>query len=287
MDSIFVLLIFRHTDFISTYLSLLKEFHKKLDASNLLFTTSSEVGLKSDLKAEDFLSISTYCDIITIFHPYLSVKNENDAFLNRNITYIRDYIWNLVRLGIAPIKIIVGLPLDSPKFIATIDNDNDSKLETYVDYNMACDLLTQEHERDWVNSFNEQAGLSVAIKYDVKINKKFTMILESSRAIANKLRFGMKMINFGGVMLHTLDKDDIGGKCGFEIDTWEDFETIDGVNLHFPERSETFFTLLRTINETIDVVFDEIEQEKHPSRSSCNSVGAMVLISGFFTYLLL
>lgn len=243
--------------------------------------------MNSDLKAEDFPNIWTYCDIISVLHPYLAVKNENDAFLNRNITYIEDYILSLVRLGIGPKKIILGLPFNSPKFVATISNEDDSKLETSVDYNVACDLLTSEHEREWVKTFNDQAGLSVAVKYDRQKDKKYTMVLESSRAIANKLRFGLKIINFGGVMVHRLDGDDIGAKCGFEIDTWDDFKPIEGVKLNFPERSDTFFTLLRTINETIEVVLDEIEQEKHPSQSSRNSVGAMVLISGIFVYLLL
>lgn len=85
-------------------------------------------------------------------------------------------------------------------------------------------------------------------------------VIDSSRSIANKVRFAMKR-GLTGVAMDFLDFDDVFGKCGIDNDTFEDFKPIEGVTLKFPKRTDPTFLLLRTVNEAIDVTMDEIKQE--------------------------
>jgi len=77
--------------------------------------------------------------------------------------------------------------------------------------------------------------------------------------VANQMRFMVRR-NLAGTVAVTIDRDDFSGNCPLESDTFEDFLTDEGVSLDFPERNETTFPLLRTINEAITVSLDELSQ---------------------------
>lgn len=89
------------------------------------------------------------------------------------------------------------------------------------------------------------------------------MIVESRRSIANKVRFAMKR-GLAGIMPVYIPYDDIDGYCPMDNveDTYGDFKTSNGVNLTLPVLREPNVSFLFTINEAIDMTFDEITQEE-------------------------
>lgn len=152
-------------------------------------------------------------------------------------------------------KIVVGFDFDGPEFITSNDA---TKLNGFVDYNTICGLLSTEN---WQNSIDDKSGVAIAKCKTNERNEEISIVFESSRFIANAIKYAMNR-NFGGAMTGLLQKDCVRGKCDFDANTWADFKPAAGINLNIPQRNDSTFPLLKTINEAIEVTLDESYQQE-------------------------
>lgn len=90
-----------------------------------------------------------------------------------------------------------------------------------------------------------------------RATKNTFVILESSRSIANKVRFAVKR-GLAGVAAVHMQFDDYLGVCAKNDDTFVDFQPAESAILNIPQRNDSTFPLLCTINEAIDLTLDEI-----------------------------
>ena len=85
---------------------------------------------------------------------------------------------------------------------------------------------------------------------------------DTSRSIANKVRFGVRQ-ELGGFMIWSLDTDDFLGKCPMDKDTYADYgeaEKQESFNQILKTRTNKNFPLLRTINEAVSIASEEWEK---------------------------
>lgn len=254
------LFIFRDENFISNLKSLFHGLSVKLKESNRLFTSSCDVLQGSDIELIKLSSLFKIADFNTVFNSYSHVNNEKDALEARSFSTITEYNDDLLRIfnthqQIERYKIVIGFPFDSPQFIRM---DNDTKLNRFVDYNTICELLSNE---DWEKSFDNESGLSIARSKMNEKGEELSVVFESSRSIANVMRYAVKR-EFGGAMISLLHKDDVHGKCGFEEDTWTDFNADKGISLNISKRSDPTYPLLKTVNEAIEVTLDALYKQE-------------------------
>lgn len=269
---------FRNSDNPRTLKPLLGELHKKLNESSRLLIASCDLGNGAEMDEVDVALFYRVSDFIALFHSYPNARGVNEAFLVRNISYIENHIKTITGYTstlFAELHFLIGISFESPEFITTISNGQ-SKLSRWLDYNDVCELPLNGNGQKWTKSFDNITDLTVAKSKTVEPGEEHTVVFESSRSVANKLRISLY---FGGVMISALHKDDVRGKCGFETDTWDDFKPKDGSMLNIPKRNETSFTLLRTMNEAMDILTN-----KKPSSSTYNTVNLVALFGGILTF---
>lgn len=186
-----------------------------------------------------------------------------------NVEYTVDY---LIKLGAPPAKIILGLPLYGRTFIT---NHNDGNFDDpsndygfqgnftrengFMGYNEVC-LLLSNPQSGWKRSWDAATNEGVARWKNAATGETRVVVYDSTRSIANKIRFAMKR-KLGGSMVWSVDTDDFHGDCDIDEDTYSDFKPAAGINLIFPKRYNANYPLLRTINEATVIALDEITQE--------------------------
>lgn len=260
-------------------MKLLNDLQRKLNETSHLLTSSYIVGNGSDISESDFPALIDACDFVAIFHGYLNVNNAFDAYKARQKALIEEFFDNILKnINSMSHKILIGLPFASPECVL----NPKAFLYKMIGYNVVCDIITKRNNSRLDRDF-KPIDLAYTLQFDSKTKINSEIVFECSRSIANKIRFAMKR-RLGGTMISSLHDDDVDGKCGFEVDTWHDFKSSKTVTLHIPVRNNTTFTLLRTINEAINVTLDEIQQDT--SHSTRHLVSGMVLVSGFLAYLL-
>lgn len=263
-------------------MQLISGVNVKLKETSRWLTSTYAVG--SDLKEYNFAELSKHYDHITYIYAYPNVHTAKDAIKVRNISHILDQIEALTAMDIPPSKIIIGLPFGSPQFIMTLIN-SESKFEGAISYIAMCNMWSNERKYKWLKSFNEDAGLAIAQSQKYHTGDVHSIVFDSSRSIANKLRYAMKK-GLGGVTTGFLHADDIHGHCDLDTDTWHDFKPIDGVILNIPQRNVSTFPLIRTISEAIEVTMDELVQEiQLHSNTPCHTVGVALLIGSILSFL--
>lgn len=187
---------------------------------------------------------------------------------NMNIEFTIDY---LIKLGASPSKIVLGLPFYGRTFITGHDgNFEDPSNEIgfpgiytrengFMGYNEICVLLSDKSS-GWKRSWDSATGQAVAKLKNPATGETKVVVFDSSRSVANKVRFAMKY-NLGGSMVWSVDTDDFLGDCLTDNDVFADFKPAAGVKLNFPKRFNANYPLLRTINEATVVALDEIAME--------------------------
>lgn len=249
--------------FIKYFISLISGLKDRLSDHTL--TSTYTIG--SDIKAYHFPELSKFYDLVTILHSYNKVNSTSDALKARDFNYITKNIDTLISMGVPASKIVLGLPYDSPKFITTLST-SESRFSELVDYNTICRLLSSNNGKNWHKSFDSDAGLAIAQSKQYLNDEIYSIVFESSRSIANKLRFAMKQ-GLSGAMTDLIHKDDIHGKCeGFDSDIWSDFKPVYGWEI--PERNDSTLPLLKSINEAIEVTLDEMHKDELVETNSDN-----------------
>lgn len=287
------------------FLNLLKQLKEKFHETNLLLTSSYIVGKGSDINEKHFPALAESSDFVAIFHSYMTYDNYMDANKARDLAYIEEYFGDIlsnINMNDKN-KILIGLPFQSPEFVL----NPKSFLNRMVDFNTVCDLITLPDKSDLSKTLL-RSDLAYTLRYDAQTKINSEIVFECSRSVANKMRFAVGL-GMGGAMISGLHHDDIAGKCGFETYTWKDFEDVMTAIRTRTDKTRTF-TLLRTINEAIEVIWKELQpipttgnsqgnapankqqntttnNNNKPSHSARNSICVSALIGGIAIYLLL
>lgn len=150
-----------------------------------------------------------------------------------------------ITLGMPRAKIILGLQL-----LPTVFDHFSSDVEKF-DYSQVCVLNDKYDATRGLNTAKKPMPILWTFLPE---NERY--IFESSRSIANKVRFAVRR-DLGGIMAFSINYDDFEGKCNSENDTFADFKSATSVALNVPEAKNTTFPLLHTMNEAIVVAMDE------------------------------
>lgn len=176
----------------------------------------------------------------------------DEAYELYDTTKVENKLNELLELGVSPSKIILSLPFSGAGFIDG-SNGTNATFDRMYGYNVVCQMLAYRPWY-WKKSYSNSS------LYILRNKSNKTIIIDSSRSIANKVRFAIKR-NSAGFLPEAITLDDFNCYCESDTDTFKDFKTIDGVVLKFPKRINHRLPLLHTINEAIDLTLDEMAQE--------------------------
>lgn len=256
-------------------LTFLSELKRSFDQSKLQLTTTIVVSDSFVYTSYNLPELSKSMESINFVLDYkqsamiFKIDHAINLLSTRNV---QNKIGNLISSGVPPVKIVMSVHFTGPGFVKAMNgHGEDLKFQTIYGYDEICN----EHPLKWQKSYTNS---KLAILKS-RGNDNITVLIESSRSIANKVRFAVKHSLAGVVAMH-VPVDDYHGKCAIEKDIFEDFKPANGAVLSFPTRNDTTFPFLRTINEAIKVAVDEIRQESdskiplNPSQGNGNENGA-------------
>lgn len=230
--------------------------NSKFTQSNLTLMVSISVSKYIDYKIYNIPALSQVVEFINFAYKYRwwpKGYRMNEAYELYSKSNVENKLNELLGLGVPSSKIILSLPFSGAGFIDALNDTNNAKFERMYGYNVVCQMLAYRPWY-WEKSY-DNSNL-----YILRSKSNQTVIIDSSRSIANKVRFAIKQ-NLAGFMAEAITLDDYDCYCECDKDTFKDFKTVDEVNLKFPKRINHRLPLLHTINEAIDVTLDEMAQE--------------------------
>lgn len=259
------------------FVSLVRELRESFRPHNYLLTSAFGASKKVIDESYDIPQLSKYLDFLHIMcYDYggawdkritanAPLRSNDDL----NVEFSIDY---LIKLGAPPSKLVVGLPFYGRTFITSNEGHFDDPSNDYgfqgnftrengfMGYNEIC-LLTTRVNTPWKTSWSSDKNQAVVQIKNAYTNDTHVVVYDSTRSIANKVRFAVQR-NLAGSMVWSVDTDDFLGDCDEEGDTYADFKSAAGVTFDFPKRFNLNYPLLRTINEATVLALSEIEQEK-------------------------
>lgn len=167
----------------------------------------------------------------------------------RDAKFVETNVRKFIAAGVPVNKTIIGMPFKGALF-------NMSIVQKSMGYNEICNELSSVDPSQWKRSYLSECELTMLENQQDNL----TIVFESSRFIANKMRLAMKR-GLGGVLTGSIIRDDYEGKCVIDNDTFIDFKPAKRIQLRIPQRRTVTFPLLKTIIDAIMVTLDEMEQE--------------------------
>ncbi|XP_055686858.1 probable chitinase 2 [Lutzomyia longipalpis] len=258
-------------NFVSLVMELKSEFRKH----DLLLTSAIGASKKMIDEAYDVKTLSNYLDFMHIMcYDYSGSWDKkvgpNAPLDNNGILDISTTISHLLARGASPSKLVLGLPFYGRTFIAQGegyfgDPTDDkgfpgpyTKESGFMGYNEICAAI-QDPSAAWTVSWDAATDQAVARQKGAETGETKVVTFDSSRSIANKIRYAIKH-KLAGAMVWSIDTDDFLGNCKPDNETFVDFVSRPGVKLTFPRRPKGNYPLLRTINEALVVAQSEADQ---------------------------
>lgn len=183
-------------------------------------------------------------------------------------------IEHLINLGASPSKIVLGLPFYGRTFVAhtttgQLGDEADeagfqgpyTKENGFMGYNEICTTLQND---TWQITWDHKTSQAVASQAIPDKSQTKVITYDTSRSIANKVRFGVRQ-ELGGFMVWSVDTDDFLGKCQLDKDPYEDFANIEKQKSFYQIlklRVNKNYPLLRTINEAATIAIEEWETDR-------------------------
>lgn len=239
----------------------MSELKSIFQTHNLLLTTTLIAVHEKILEHLAMFTLSKHIDFMHFLQWYTFVGgsnlNRHQLSLNmRGMQNLQNVIDTAIAVGAPREKIVLGI-----QFLPTVF-DKLSDVERFG-YEQVCDLNGKYDVKQGLNTADKQMPILWTF-----LPEKERYIYESSRSIANKVRFAVRR-DLGGIMAFAIDYDDFNGNCKPENDTFIDFEINDSMsNVQMAISSN--FPLLNTINKAIFLAIDEKKQEQNIDQHKSN-----------------
>ncbi|XP_055628693.1 probable chitinase 2 [Toxorhynchites rutilus septentrionalis] len=261
------------------FVSLVKELSQLFKRNNLMLTSAIGAGKDTIDSAYDIKTLSKYLDFLHIMsYDYNGSWNRkigpNAPLQSRDVLNVEYTIEHLLALGAPSSRIVLGLPFYGRTFVtsskrAKMGDESDekgfsgpsTKENGFMGYNEVCEAIKQNPD-GWNVSWDSEACEAIATMVEGNTTK--VVIYDSTRSIANKVRFAIRQ-NLAGLMIWSVDTDDFNGLCDPEKETYADFGDHDNIKLNIPPPVKQKYKLLKTVNDAIVVATDELNQENEIS----------------------
>ncbi|XP_064539452.1 probable chitinase 2 [Drosophila montana] len=258
------------------FVALTKELREEFDNHGLLLTSAIGAAKNVIDQAYDVRQIARYLDFLHImcydYHGSWDQKVGYNAPLTAaaldplSVQYSIDY---LLKLGAPAAKLVLGLPFYGRTFKTVsqgnVDDASDgigfrgpyTREDGFLGYNEICSILSNKTS-GWSTQWDGATSQVVArSERNVFTQDVSVVTFDSSRSIANKVKFAMKK-RLAGVMVWSVDTDDFLGKCQLDEDTYADFRLVKTA----PRRLNQNYPLLRTINEATSLALEELAADE-------------------------
>ncbi|XP_039299207.1 probable chitinase 2 isoform X1 [Nilaparvata lugens] len=242
----------------ANFVSLIKDLRAEMDKKGWILTAAIGAGKDTIERAYDLPQISTYLDYIHLMtYDYhgswdqkvganapLSTAEPNDEL---TVEYSINY---LLSNGVAPEKLVMGIPAYGRTFILKNPESKEAKLgdstqETgfggpytkekgFMGYNEICAELAKDStwQEWWDNTTKTQFAR----------NGEKVISFDNEISIGEKVKFAMRN-KLAGMMVWSVDTDDFRGEC----------------------HQQEPFTILRVIEKSMATSLQEIEKHKKPN----------------------
>lgn len=242
-----------------TFEILLKDLREIFEKPKLLLTTSLSTfggGVFGDMQ---FAVESVYFDFIHVSHILLDDEISVDGFTiniatkEMSLLNMQNRIDDLIKSGILPAKIVVGIQFGGVSFVAkSNESEKDAILDGLPGYGTICKAV-QEHQRTttWEMTYDNTTKLTTLKGTNQTTGEQYFFLFGSNQMIVDQMKFVVQR-NLSGAMAYLVHLDDIGGKCAIDEDTLNDFKLEDVVN-NSPDSGKKYatFPLLRIMNKSI------------------------------------
>lgn len=233
--------------------------------SNLMLTSSFFVSKDFNIEQYEFAALSKYVDFMSFMQIYVDSSAEylsiNQALQARQPLYIENNINNLIESGVPSPKIVVGIQFGGPElFTTSFAAQRASKFNGIIGYDLICKLLSNETLKLEKLNYN---GLTLL----KNLNEERVIIYENTRSIANQMKFLVKQ-KLGGVFISSISMDDYAGNCKIDEDTFIDLKLPGRFVGDFEQWSTTNYPLLRTINDAIKLLSNDITNKSQSANVS-------------------
>lgn len=259
---------------------------------NLLLTSAIGAPPKIIDQAYEVKILSNHLDFLHImcydYHGAWDKKVGPNAPLSStdDSLSVEHTIEQLINLGASPAKIVMGLPFYGRTFIEHADGTAEengfqgpyTRENGFMGYNEICGAVQND---SWVLSWDTKTAQAYA-RQEVP-EKSMTKVIsyDTSRSIANKVRYGVRQ-DLGGFMIWSLDTDDFLGKCPMDKDTYADYGNVEKQKSFsgiLKTRTNKNYPLLRTINEATSIASEEWEADRDKTNEIDGSAAAIVKYS--------
>lgn len=230
----------------------------KYGRSKLGLTMSFSVSNNFNVEKYELSTLSKYVDFMSFIQIYSDPSTEyltiNEALQARAASNVEQKVIDLLESVVPSTKIVIGVQFGGPELFTTMNaNYRASKLNAILSYNSICNLISNETLKwEWQN-YN---GLTLLKNK----NESRVIVFESTRSIANRMRFVVSR-NLAGVVINSIDMDDFSDKGKIDEDTFDDFEISNEITMNFQQQNGTNFPLLRTINAAIITAISETSKQ--------------------------
>lgn len=269
------------------FVQLVKELKENFKQHKLLLTSAIGASKYTIDQAYNVKKLSRYLDFLHIMcYDYGGSWDKrvsaNAPLRSKDFLNVEFTINYLIKLGASPSKIVMGLPFYGRTFITNLegnygDSSNDigfqgpfTRENGFLGYNELC-LMLSNKSLGWISQWDGPTAQNIARHKTDDNGKTNVVVYDSTRSIANKVRFLVKK-ELAGAMVWSVDTDDFLGDCNTDTDTYADFNVSPGVKLSIPKRINSNYPLLQTINEAVLVTYDEIKQEEIQNSEEENEI---------------
>lgn len=230
-------------------IEIVKQLKRTFERSHHLLMLTIYLPTKFVARPQQLSILSRYVDYISVVPKPIIAKNFKGALFDINISSIQEKIGKFVDSGVAQDKTLMFLST----YGILLQKGDAEVLEDFVAYNEICLMIAEGGWREWngrgMTFFHNNAT-------------QMTILLVSTRTIANQVRFAMQKGLIGFYVNNVLN-DDFTRNCGVDADTFDDFHSQGDHPFYdkIPTQKDTTFPILRTISTAMKVTLDEIEKE--------------------------
>lgn len=187
---------------------MVKELKEAFQPHQLLLTSAFGASKDAIDKGYEIRQLSRYLDYMHIMcYDYggawdrkltanAPLANQGDS----NIKFTIDY---LIKLGVSPSKLVMGVPFYGRTFVTEYlgnfgDPSNDvgfqgpyTRENGFMGYNEICELIS-DNESGWTQSWDTLRNQGVAKFRNESIGQTKVVVFDSTRSVANKIRYAMQ-----------------------------------------------------------------------------------------------